>query len=90
MRDEQVRQIHFILQVLQQVDDLALHRYVECGNRFVGDDNLWVRGQRTRYANSLTLPAGELVGIAACVIRLQTDAFQKRRHTFSTGKSRLI
>ena len=38
VRDEQVGQLEALLKIHQQIDHLRLHRNIEGGNRFVGDD----------------------------------------------------
>ena len=69
--DEEVRQLVFILQFVQQVDDLRLDGHVECGDRLVADDELGVERERTRDADTLALAAGELVRVAGLVVGLQ-------------------
>src|SRR3954467_2541605 len=76
MRHEQVRQAELVLKVLEQVDDLRLHRYVERGHRFVGDDEFWMQGQRPCDADALALTAGELVGIAVVVLGVEADSIE--------------
>jgi hypothetical protein len=53
--DEDVREAVIPLEVLQQVDHLRLHRYVERGHGLVADDELGLDGERTRDADPLTL-----------------------------------
>ena len=45
MRDEQVSQILFFFQVLQQIDDLGLYGYIKRGDRFIADDKLGAQGR---------------------------------------------
>ena len=52
------------LELLHQVDDLRLDRDVERRDGLVGDDEVRVDGERTREADSLALPAAELVRVA--------------------------
>ena len=40
MRDEEISEPEFLLQILQQIDDLRLDRHVERGDRLVADDEL--------------------------------------------------
>ena len=68
MADEQQREAEFLLQVLQQVDDLGLDRNVECRDSFVADDQIRLSRKRARDADALTLSAGEFVRVTACVI----------------------
>ena len=69
--DEEVRQLVFILQFVQQVDDLRLDGHVERGDRLVADNELGVERERTRDADTLALAAGELVRVAVLVEGLQ-------------------
>ncbi len=46
----------------QQVENLGLHRHVEGGGGFVGDDERGVAGERKGNHDALAKPAGELVG----------------------------
>ena len=61
MADEQHREPELALQILQQVDDLRLHRDVERRHRFIADDQVGLGGECARDADALALPAGELV-----------------------------
>ncbi len=40
VRDEEIGEPEFLLQILQQIDDLRLDRHVERGDRLVADDEL--------------------------------------------------
>ena len=64
MRDEDIRQIEVALQVAEQVEHLSLDRDVERRDRLVADDQLRRERERTRDADPLALPAGELVRVA--------------------------
>ena len=75
--DEQVGQPQSLLQVLQQVDDLGLHRDVQRRHGLVADDQVGVQGQRPGDADALPLPAGERVRVAARVLRAQPDDGQQ-------------
>ncbi len=52
------------LHVLEQVEDLGLHRHVERGDGLVADDQLRVGDDRAGDRDALALAAGELVGLA--------------------------
>ena len=69
VRDEQIRQSEPLLQVQQQVDDARLDRDVEGGHRFVEREDLRLQCQRAGDADALLLPAGELGGVSAGVLR---------------------
>ena len=77
--DEEVRQSELVLQVLQQIDDLRLHRDVERGDRLVEHEELRIRRQRARHADALALSAGKLVRITLAILRLQSDLLQQLR-----------
>ena len=50
MPDEEIGQTVLLLQVLEQVQHLALHRNIQCGDRFIADDQ--VRLQRNGAGNA--------------------------------------
>ena len=77
VRDEDVGEPEVALQVLEQVEDLRLHRHVEGGDRLVADDQLRVDGERARDADPLALPAGELVREAVVVLRVEADDLEQ-------------
>ncbi len=77
VRDEQIGQAELFLQVLQQVDDLALQRDVERRNRFVGNDQAGVRADGARDADALALAAGELARVAGGGVGRQPDAVEQ-------------
>ena len=52
-----------VLQPCEQVEQLGLHRHVEGGGRFVGDQQLRPQGQRHRQHHPLAHAARELVRI---------------------------
>ena len=81
MGDEEISEPEFLLQILQQVDDLGLDRYVQRRHRLVADDQLGFDGERARDTDALALTAGELVRIAPHVIRLQTDGLEQFHDT---------
>src|SRR6188768_1951954 len=72
VRDEQISELKARLQIQEQVHDLRLHRYIECRDRFVEDDELRVKSQRASQADALALSAAELVGVAFQVCRVET------------------
>src|SRR4029434_10824312 len=61
--DEQVGEIQFSLKLLEQVDDLRLHGYVQRAGGFVADDELGIHRQTSCNADTLPLPAGELMRV---------------------------
>ena len=60
--DEDQREAVARLHVLEQVEDLGLHRHVEGRDRLVADDQLRVEHERPGDRDALALAAGELVG----------------------------
>ena len=73
--DEYQGQAEFLLQVLEQIDDLGLDRYIQRADRFITNHQLGVEHQRPRDANPLALAAGELVWVAIDLVRQQTHHF---------------
>src|SRR5439155_4361570 len=68
VRDEDVGECKLALQVLEQVEDLRLHRDVERGDGLVAHDQLRVDGERAGDADALALAARELVREAVVVL----------------------
>ncbi|KAF9119809.1 hypothetical protein BGX30_003610 [Mortierella sp. GBA39] len=77
MGDEQVGQPQLLLQVLQQIDDLGLNRYVQRRYGFVGENEPRVQGDRAGDADPLPLPAGELVRIPLRPRWVESHQFQQ-------------
>ena len=71
--DEQVGDIALLLELLQQVQDLCTNGNVQCGDGLVGNDQLGLHDHGTGQADSLTLTAGELVGVTGQMLGQQTD-----------------
>ena len=62
VRNEEDRQVVLLLQVLQQVEDLRLHRDVERGDDLVAHQQLRLQHQGPGDADALALAARELAG----------------------------
>ena len=77
MGDEDVGEAELALEVLHQVDDLRLDRYVERRHRLVTDDQLGLRGQRAGDADALALTTREFVRIAQRMPGRQADLAQQ-------------
>jgi hypothetical protein len=77
VRDEQERDAHVALELLEQVDDLRLDRHVQRRDRLVGDDQLGVEGERAGHPDALPLAAGELVREAVVVLGVEPDDLQQ-------------
>ena len=73
--NEQVSQPKLGLQILQQIDHLGLHRYVQGRHRFVADDEFGLDRQGAGNANALALAARKLMRIALGVFGCQTHGF---------------
>ncbi len=61
VRDEDIGELVFILQVLQQVEDLGLDGHIQRRDRLIGDHQLGVDHQRAGNADALALPTAEAV-----------------------------
>ena len=61
MRDKQIRELVFGLQVLQQVDHLCLNRNVERAYRFIAYNEPGLDRESTSNSDALALAAAELV-----------------------------
>ena len=57
MGDKDKGQVKISAQLIEQVNDLCLHRHIERRYSLVTDQQLWVAGQRAGDANALTLAA---------------------------------
>ena len=80
VRDEEVRKIQLLLQFGEQVQHASSHAHVKCRHGFVERDDFRVQGQRTRDGDALTLTAGELARVPACVVSLQSDELEQFQH----------
>ena len=65
MGDEQQRHAEPLLDVLEKLDDLRLHRDIERGGRLVGDQEVGLIGERHGDHDALALAAGQLMRIGA-------------------------
>src|SRR6266446_8474077 len=81
MGNKEISKTEFLLQVLQQIDDLSLDRHIQCRYRFIADDQFRLDGERARDTDALALTTGKLVRIASHMIRLQADGLQQIHHT---------
>ena len=57
MRDEEIGNVTLALQILEQVQNLRLHRYVQRRGRFVANEYLGLDGQGSGNGDALTFPA---------------------------------
>ena len=77
MRDEKERNSGFPLQAAHQIEQLRLDGYVQCGNRLVTNDKLWLHHQSFGHADPLALTTGKLMRIPLHILRLKIHAFQR-------------
>src|SRR5882672_4853868 len=80
VRDEEIGECEFVLELLKQVDHLRLNRDVEGRDGLVGDDEVRVDGERPREADSLSLAAGELMRVAVGRVGGEADCAEKVAH----------
>ena len=87
VRNKQIRQPKFVLQVLQQVDDLRLNRNVERRNRLVADDQFRIQRKRPGDADSLPLTARKFVRISSACIsdRVRPLPIDRQRGRFCSA-----
>jgi len=78
VRDEEVRETQIVLQIAERTHDLRLHRDVEPTDRLVENEQIRVECKRTRDADALTLPSGELLrGAIGVLVALAVDAVDR-------------
>jgi hypothetical protein len=75
--NEQVGQPVLLLEVLEQVDDLGLHRNIQSADRFIANDQLRLDRQRPRDADPLPLAPAELMRVTTGIVAIQPDGFQQ-------------
>ena len=73
----QVAQPEFRAELVQQVDDPGLDGHVQGGHRLVQDHEFGVHGEGAGDPDALALAAGELVGEAVDVVRLEAHEFHQ-------------
>ena len=54
--DEQIRKATLVAEVLQELQDLRLDRYIQCAYWLIGDDQFRIDRQRPGDADPLPLP----------------------------------
>ena len=80
MGDEQIGEAEPVLQLLEEVEHLRLDGHIEGRDRLVEDQETRIESQGTRHADTLTLPAGELVGIAVRRVGIHPHQRQQLSH----------
>lgn len=69
--DKKIRKVERILQVFQEIDDLALNTDIQSADRLISYDEPRVQGQSTSNDDTLTLSAGKLVGVPISMVRFK-------------------
>ena len=77
MCDEQIGQVEFGLQLLEQAENLCLHRDIQGRHRFICNHKIGIEGQCAGDRDALPLAAAEGMGIAPHVCRVKADATQE-------------
>ena len=75
VRNEDVGHTLLALKLFEKVDYLCLYRYVERGYGLIAYNELRLYRKSSRYADSLTLTARELVRISVVMVRLKSASF---------------
>lgn len=75
--DEQIARIQFRLQILEQLQDLRLHRDIQSRNRFVEGHQIRTQDRRPGDRHPLSPAAGQLRGAASRVITRQRHLLQQ-------------
>ena len=80
MPDEEIGQAILLLQVLEQVQHLALHRNIQCGDRFIADDQVRLQRNGAGNADALALAAAELVRVTVQKLCWYTNSLHQFQH----------
>ena len=70
MRDKKIGEVHILLQIPKQIDNLRLDRHIKRGNRLIADDELRFDGKCPGDTDSLPLSAGEFMRKTACMLTI--------------------
>jgi len=62
--DEEHREVELAAYLVEQLEHLVLYRDIQRRDRLVADQDFRLHRQRSRDADALPLPAGELVRVA--------------------------
>jgi len=84
VRDKDVRQPQFLLQIHHQVQHLRTHGNVQRGDGFIGDHHVRVKHQTAGDSNTLTLAAGKHVRVAIVMLGFKADFRHHRQRFFTT------
>jgi hypothetical protein len=75
VRDEQIGETEFLLQVFQNIQHLRLDGHIQRRDRLIANNKLGTQRQRARNTDTLTLTAGKFMRIAAGVIIFEAPLF---------------
>lgn len=78
---ENISEIQPLLQIREKVHNLRLHRNIECGNRFVENNQLWLKRDGPRNADPLALAPGKFMGVTGGMVLLKPHEIKQLSHT---------
>ena len=84
MSNKQISNLFFSLEFLQQIEDLGTDRYVQCGDRLIGYNQLRLHNHGTGQTDTLALSAGELMWVTGQVLRQKTNFVDHVLYLFHT------
>src|SRR6266511_838571 len=90
VRDEQVRELDLLLEIVEEVEDLRLDRHVERAHRLVEHEAFRADRERARDADTLSLAAAELVRIAVEGVGGQADEVEELADALRLGRARAV
>jgi hypothetical protein len=88
MRYENVSQLKFALQLLQQQKHLRADRNVQSGDRLIGNNQAGLKNEGASYTDSLALPAGKFVRISLQCFGGESNALQNGGGAIATLNGR--
>ena len=75
--NEKISETQLFLQILHEIDDLSLNRYIQRGDRLITDDELRFDRECARNTDSLPLTTGKFVGITDYGLPAQAAEIQE-------------
>ena len=82
MPDEQVGKTVLLLQILQKIQNLALHRHIECGHRLITYNQLRLQCDGSCNSDSLPLASGKLMRITILEFHRNANRLHQLQHPF--------
>src|SRR4029077_5620833 len=76
MTDQEESDAEIALEILEEVEDLRLHRDIERAHRLIGDDQTRLGDQRASDSDPLALAAGEFMRVFLGIGRAEPDGAQ--------------